>query len=263
MNSAAPDNLQSQQTEKDGGALRGKHAIVTGAAGCIGRAAAIRLAEMGATLTLVDINSAGMAFVNDLSPGGHKAVVVDLKSRDEIDRFYADHLSGNGADILVNSVGVLNSEKSLESDWTQWHEVMSINVDSILLLSQAVLPAMKKKGWGRLVNLGSLAAKTGGITAGTAYSTSKAAVEGLTRSIAREFAPYGITANVIAPAYVMSPMISEQLSDEERSVVLDKIPVGRFCEPEEVAHAVAFLVDERAGFITGEVISVTGGLGLG
>ena len=141
--------------------------------------------------------------------------------------------------------------------------MMSINLDSMLLLAQAVLPTMKERGWGRLVNLGSLAAKTGGITAGTAYSTSKAAIEGLTRSIAREFAPYGITANVIAPAYVMSPMISEQLSDDERAAVLRKIPVGRFCDPAEVAHAVAFLVDEKAGFITGEVISVTGGLALG
>ena len=263
MNSAPQDNSILEDPGKNNLPLGGKHAVVTGAAGCIGRAAAIRLAEMGATLTLVDIEPDGMAFIDDLPPRGHKAVIVDLASKVEVDRFCAERLSEKGADILINSVGVLNSEKCLDSDWAQWHQVMSINVDSILLLSQAVLPTMKERGWGRLVNLGSLAAKTGGITAGTAYSTSKAAVEGLTRSIAREFAAHGITANVIAPAYVMSPMISEQLSDEERSAVLDMIPVGRFCDPEEVAHAVMFLVDEKAGFITGEVISVTGGLALG
>lgn len=263
MKSAAQGNLKSQDSGNGSLPLSGKRAMVTGAAGCIGRAAAIRLAEMGASLTLVDIESTGMGFVEDLSPCDHKAAVVDLGSREEIDRFCADHLSGNGVDILVNSVGILNSEKCLDSDWERWHHLMSINVDSLLLLSQAVLPTMKERGWGRLINIGSLAAKTGGITAGTAYSTSKAAVEGLTRSIAREFAPFGITANVIAPAYVMSPMVSEQLSDEERADVIGKIPVGRFCDPEEVAHAVAFLADEKAGFITGEVISVTGGLALG
>ena len=263
MESAAQDKLNAGDPDTGGLALTGKHAIVTGAAGCIGRAAAIRLAEMGATLTLVDVESAGMAFIEDLPPGEHQAVIVDLGSKVEVDRFCAEHLPGKGADILVNSVGILNSEKCLDSDWAEWHQVMSVNVDSILLLSQAVLPTMKERGWGRLINLGSLAAKTGGITAGTAYSTSKAAVEGLTRSIAREFAPYGVTANVIAPAYVMSPMVSKQLSDDERSAVLTKIPVGRFCDPEEVAHAIMFLVDERAGFITGEVISVSGGLALG
>ena len=258
MNSAAQDGVQSRPDKDPGRALSGKHAVVTGAAGCIGRATAIRLAEMGATLTLVDIESTGMEFVSD-----HKSFVLDLGSKDRIHRFCADQLSGGGADILVNCVGILNTEKCLDSDWEQWRQVMAINVDSILLLSQAVLPTMKERGWGRLINLGSLAANTGGITAGTAYTTSKAAVEGLTRSIAREFAPYGITANVVAPAYVMSPMVSQQLSDDERSTVLGRIPVGRFCDPEEVAHAVAFLVDKRAGFITGEVISVTGGLALG
>lgn len=251
------------ESEDPDRALRGKHAVVTGAAGCIGRAAAIRLAEMGATLTLLDIEEAGLAFVDELASSDHKTVALDLENKEEVGSYCADQLSITGADILVNCAGILNSEKCLNTGWAQWREVMAINVDSILLLSQAVLPSMKKNGWGRLINLGSLAAKTGGITAGTAYSTSKAAVEGLTRSIAREFAPFGITANVIAPAYVMSPMVSEQLSDQERSAVLSKIPVGRFCAPEEVAHAVAFLADEKAGFITGEVISVTGGLALG
>lgn len=263
MKSAAQDNRKSRGAGNGAQPLSGKHAIVTGAAGCIGRATAIGLAEMGATLTLVDIDTDGLAFVDELSSRDHQTAIVDLGSKEDTDRFCSEYLSKKGADILVNSVGILNSEKCLDSNWEQWHQVMSINVDSMLLLSQAVLPTMKKRGWGRLINLGSLAAKTGGITAGTAYSTSKAAVEGLTRSVAREFAPYGITANVIAPAYVMSPMVSEQLSDDERSAVLAKIPVGRFCDPSEVAHAVMFLVDERAGFITGEVISVTGGLALG
>ncbi len=264
MNYTAPTSRrQSQENLDSERALDGKNVVVTGAAGCIGRATAIRLADMGATLTLVDIEEEGMSFVDELASSAHATVVLDLENREAVSSYCSDDLSLRGADILVNCAGILNSEKCLNTGWAQWKEVMAINLDSILLLSQAVLPTMKKNGWGRLINLGSLAAKTGGITAGTAYSTSKAAVEGLTRSIAREFAPFGITANVIAPAYVMSPMVSEQLSDEEREIVLSKIPVGRFCDPEEVAHAVAFLADEKAGFITGEVISVTGGLALG
>jgi len=263
MSSAAPNKAQQMPDGRGDLSLKGKHAIVTGAAGGIGRAIAKRLADAGAILTLIDITAEGMNFVDEFASRDHKRVVVDLRSKTSIRDFYEEYVSATGADILVNSAGVLNPEKCFDSDRQQWREIMAINVESILLLSQEVLPRMKEKKWGRIINLGSYAAKCGGITAGTAYSTSKAAVDGLTRSIAREFAPYGITANVIAPAYVMSPMVSAQLNDEERSIVLNKIPAGRFCDPEEVAHAAAFLADEKAGFITGEVINVTGGLSLG
>jgi 3-oxoacyl-[acyl-carrier protein] reductase len=119
---------------------------------------------------------------------------------------------------------------------------------------------MKKKGWGRIVNTSSLAAKSGGITAGTAYATSKGAIISLTFSLAAELAKFGITVNGIAPAYVRTPMVTAQLSDTQRAEVLAKIPLGRFCEPEEFAYVVCFLVDELAGFITGEIIDQNGGL---
>jgi 3-oxoacyl-[acyl-carrier protein] reductase len=108
--------------------------------------------------------------------------------------------------------------------------------------------------------MSSLAAKTGGITAGTAYSTSKGAVISFTFSLAAELARFGVTVNGIAPAYVRTPMVTEQLSEAQRAEVIAKIPVGRFCEPEEIAHVVVFLVDDKAGFITGEVIDQNGGL---
>jgi 3-oxoacyl-[acyl-carrier protein] reductase len=119
---------------------------------------------------------------------------------------------------------------------------------------------MKKRGWGRIVNVCSLAAKTGGLTAGTAYSTSKGALTALTFSLARESASFGVTVNAISPAYVKTPMVTEQLNESQRRLLLAQIPVGRFCEPEEFAHAVRFLVSPLSGFITGEVLDMNGGL---
>jgi 3-oxoacyl-[acyl-carrier protein] reductase len=135
-----------------------------------------------------------------------------------------------------------------------------VNLDGAFFTSRAVLPGMKRKRWGRIINTSSLAAKSGGITAGTAYSVAKGGLISLTFSLAAETAAYGITVNGIAPAYVRTPMITEQLTEEQRREVLKKIPVGRFCEPEEFAHVVRFLVHPLAGFITGEIIDQNGGL---
>ena len=119
---------------------------------------------------------------------------------------------------------------------------------------------MRKRKWGRIVNTCSLAGKTGGLTAGTAYSTSKGALAALTFSLAREVAGDGVPANGIAPAYVKTPMVTEQLTEAERQDLLKQIPVGRFCEPEEFAHTVSFLTHPLAGFITGEIVDLNGGL---
>jgi 3-oxoacyl-[acyl-carrier protein] reductase len=138
--------------------------------------------------------------------------------------------------------------------------VSAINLEAAFLLVRAFLPGMRAKRWGRIINMSSYAAKSGGLTAGTAYSVSKSALIGLTFATARETAGDGITANAIAPAYVMSPMVSEQLTEEQRVHQLAQIPVGRFCKPEEVAHTVSFLASPLASFITGEVIDMNGGL---
>jgi 3-oxoacyl-[acyl-carrier protein] reductase len=119
---------------------------------------------------------------------------------------------------------------------------------------------MKAEKWGRIINVCSLAMKTGGITAGTAYTASKGALASLTFSLAREAASYGVTVNGIAPAYVKTPMLTDHLTEEQRRQLLDQIPVGRFCEAEEVAHVVRFLVSPLSGFITGEIVDVNGGL---
>jgi 3-oxoacyl-[acyl-carrier protein] reductase len=138
--------------------------------------------------------------------------------------------------------------------------VLAVNLDGAFFWAQAVVPGMKQEQWGRIVNVSSLAAKTGGLTAGTAYAVSKGALSTLTLSLARELAGHGVTVNAVAPAYVRTPMVTEQLTESQRKALLAQIPVGRFCEPEEFAHVVGFLVSPMSGFITGEILDLNGGL---
>ena len=162
--------------------------------------------------------------------------------------------------MLVNNAGLLSNNKIEATTIEEWHRVLGANLDGAMLWSQCVVPAMKARRWGRIINTGSLAAKTGGLTAGTAYSVSKGAMSALTFSLARELAAHGVTANAIAPAYVRTPMVTEQLTEAQRQALIQQIPVGRFCEPEEFAHAVSFLASPLSGFITGEVLDLNGGL---
>ena len=240
--------------------LSGRTAVVTGAAGAIGSAVTRALLSQGAHVVAIDI-AQGLDPEGDLSLPGTSWVYLDLADPVAVGSIALDLTTRFGSiDILVNNAGVLSNNKIAETALDEWRRVNGINVEAAFLLIQSFLPAMRRKKWGRIINMSSYAAKSGGLTAGTAYSVSKSALIGLTFSTARETAGQGITANAIAPAYVMSRMVSEQLTEAQRQHQLAQIPVGRFCEPEEVAHAVAFLASPLAGFITGEVIDMNGGL---
>jgi 3-oxoacyl-[acyl-carrier protein] reductase len=225
--------------------LKGRTAVVTGAAGTMGRAVALALAADGLRVVGLDLKAARGCRVCDIADPA--AVAKVLRAIGPVD-------------VLVNNAGILSNNKAEATTPEEWRRVLAANLDGAFYLSRQVIPGMRKRRWGRIVNTCSLAAKTGGLTAGTAYSASKGALTSLTFSLARELAPYGVTVNGISPAYVRTPMVMRQLSAAQRRTVLAQIPVGRFCEPEEFAHVVRFLVHPLAGFITGEIVDLNGGV---
>jgi 3-oxoacyl-[acyl-carrier protein] reductase len=227
--------------------LQGKVAVVTGAAGTMGAAVVRAFLEDGLKVFAVDVRKPlqGEPIVCDITdPAGVEKVAKTI----------------GDIDVLVNNAGILSNNKVEASTPEEWRKVLAVNLDGAFYMARAFVPGMKKKRWGRIVNTCSLAAKSGGITAGTAYTASKGAMTSLTFSLARELASFGVTVNGISPAYVKTPMVTEQLTEAQRQALVAQIPVGRFCEPEEFAHVVRFLVSPLSGFITGEIVDLNGGL---
>ena len=247
-------------SEVTGRELEGKAALVTGAAGPMGLAAARALSSAGCRVALVDLAGERLERAASEVDDG-VAFEADLTSSADIPALVSRIASRlGGVSILVNNAGVLSNSKSQATDEAEWRRVLAINLDAAFFLARAVIPAMKQHHWGRIINTTSLAAKTGGLTAGTAYAVSKGALSAMTFSLARELAADGVTVNGIAPAYVRTPMVTEELTEAQRQALLAMIPVGRFCEPEEFAHVVRFLASPLAGFITGEIVDINGGL---
>jgi 3-oxoacyl-[acyl-carrier protein] reductase len=212
-------------------------------------------------VVLVDLDQDALDAVGQEIGAGAIPLSLDISQPELVREAVAQISHSHGPiSVLVNNAGLLSNSKLCETSDDEWRRLLSVNLDGAFYLARAVLPDMKDRGWGRIVNISSLAMKTGGLTAGTSYTASKGGLTALTLSIAREAAPFGVTVNGVAPAYIKTPMITDFLDEAQQARLLEQIPVGRFCEAEEVAHVVRFLVSPLSGFITGEIVDINGGL---
>jgi len=244
--------------------LKGKTALVTGAARGIGFAIAGRLAAAGAEVTMLDRDEGVKAASAEIP--GTQAIILDLADLSQVTAFTDGIRHGKtGFDILVNNAGVHPKKPTGESypfeeiDLDHWNRVVMINLTAPILLAQALVPGMKAKGWGRIINIVSRAARTFVPATGVQYGATKAGLLGATRVIAAEYAPFGITANCVAPGRIDTPL-SNQSSEAILAESKKKIPVGRFGQPDELAAAVEFLATPDASYVTGTTIDVNGGV---
>jgi 3-oxoacyl-[acyl-carrier protein] reductase len=240
----------------------GKIALVTGASQGIGRACALRLAQGGASLALAARNQAKLKEVaaEILAAGGKAEIfVLDVANEESIKMTAKAILASFGkVDILVNNAGITKDNLLLRMKRADWDDVLTTNLTGTFLLTQALISSMMKARYGRIINVSSVVGRMG--QAGQAnYSASKAGLIGFTKSLARELASRGVTANAIAPGYIESPM-TDVLDEKQRQAILGHIPLGRIGTDAEVAHAVAFLASEEASYITGHVLDVNGGM---
>ncbi|MCC7040353.1 MAG: SDR family oxidoreductase [Burkholderiales bacterium] len=247
---------------------REKVGIVTGAGAGIGRAIASRLAADGVRVALVDIALQGIEeLARELDPRGESVVAIraDVGSESEVDACVADVVSRFGRlDILVNNAGISPKKADgtkatlVEISLAEWEHVLRVNLTSTFLMCKATIPHIVQQVGGSIVSISSSAALDGGVLAATHYAASKGAVSAMTRTLAKELAPRGVRVNAVAPGRVATGMA--KLSSPERNrAALDRIPLGRFAEPNEVADAVAYLISDRASYVTGITLNVSGG----
>jgi 3-oxoacyl-[acyl-carrier protein] reductase len=245
--------------------LEGRIALVTGASQGIGRACALELARAGATVALAARNEAKLVeAVTEIESAGGRAAAfaLDLASEESIKAAAKAVLQRFGkVEILVNNAGITRDGLMLRMKRADWDDVLNTNLTGTFLLTQALLSPMLKNRWGRIINISSVVGRTG--QGGQAnYAASKAGLIGLTRAMAREVASRGVTVNAVAPGYIETAM-TEVLNEEQKKAMLAGIPLARAGTDREIAQSVAFLASEGAGYITGHVLDVNGGMFMG
>lgn len=238
--------------------LHDRVAVVTGAAGGLGCAIARRLAEAGADVALLDRADLDTV-VRAVEDAGRKAwaVPVDLADRGSTRAAVADVLQTAGrVDILVNNAGLVSTEPISTTTDEEWDRVLAVNLTAAFVTTQAVWDSMLSSGGGKLVYIGSRAARVGGNNAGPAYVASKGGLQALVVSAAKEGAPHGILSNGVMPGPIRTPMTELASYADERTVT----PLGRMGRPVDIAEAVLYLASPASNFVTGTVLNVSGGL---
>ena len=241
--------------------LSNRVAIVTGSARGIGRAIALKLAEVGATVVVSDIDEAEPVAEEIRAMNRQSlAVLADVSLSSDVAKLVETTISNYGrVDILVNNAGITRDQLILRMSDEDWDKVLNVNLKSVFLCTRAVLRHMIKQRWGRIISISSIVGMVG--NAGQAnYASAKAGIIGFTRTIAREVASRGITANAIAPGFIDTKM-TQQLEESQKQELMKSIPLGYLGSPRDVAEAVAFLASEEARYITGQVLGVDGGMG--
>ena len=242
--------------------LTDKTAIVTGAGRGIGRAIALKLAGAGATVVVSDIlDKEAEAVAKEIKANGGQSLVclADVSSSADVARLVEETLAAyNRIDILVNNAGIARDQLLLRMSEEDWDKVIAVDLKSVFLCTKAVLRNMVRQRWGRVISISSIAGLIG--NPGQAnYSSAKAGIIGFTRTVAKEVGSHGVTVNAVAPGFIETDM-TRQMKEERRQEIKKYIPLDRFGTPEDVAEAVAFLASEEAGYITGQVLSINGGM---
>ena len=234
--------------------MTNRTAFVTGASRGIGRACAKALGEAGARVILAARDTAKLEEVAYEIPGA-MCIAIDLASAESIKEAFAK--AGN-VDILLNNAGITKDGLAMRMKKDDWDAVLATNLTGAFLAIQQVLPGMLKQRWGRIINIASIVGETGN-PGQSNYVASKAGLIGLTKSLAQEIASRTVTVNAVAPGFIETDMTAA-LSEEMKNTLLTHIPLRRFGKVEDVAAAVRFLASEEAGYITGHVLDVNGGL---
>ncbi|MGI9461500.1 MAG: 3-oxoacyl-ACP reductase FabG [Alphaproteobacteria bacterium] len=236
--------------------LDGLTSLVTGASGSIGSAIATTLSQQGAEVILSGTRHEKLESLQKTLPNKSHIIVANLQNRDEVQKLIKQ-AEAIGVDILVNNAGLNRDNLSILMKDDQWDDVLQVNLSAGFFLMRGLIRAMMKKKFGRIISITSVVGHAGNAGQGN-YVASKAAITGLTRSVAEEYAKRGITVNCIAPGLIKTEM-TDKLTDEQKADLLERVPSGEIGKPSDVAAGVVFLASREAGYITGATLHINGG----